>query len=101
MVRRPTVAWASCPCARAVPNAEPGVPVPCYEYADPEDAPVNSSLELAVVSSSKEKPTVTKALTVAQVYQVSCENFPALLSKEAFRVLSSFAFNSAHSSGTT
>ncbi len=32
---------------------------------DPEVATLNSSLELTVGSSSKEKPTVTRALTVA------------------------------------
>ena len=35
---------------------------------DPEVATVNSSLELTVGSSSKEKPTVTRAVTVATCY---------------------------------
>ena len=34
-------------------------------FCDPEVATVNSSLELTVGSSSKEKPAVTKAVTVA------------------------------------
>ncbi len=40
---------------------------------DPEVAAVNSPLELTVGSSSKEKPTVTRALTVACIYPQTTE----------------------------
>ena len=48
---------------------------------DPEVATVNSSLELTVGSSSKEKPTVTRAMTVATrpfvcAGPVLCRRFP-------------------------
>lgn len=37
---------------------------PCHEQDDPEVGAVSSSLELTVSSSSKDKPTVTKAVAV-------------------------------------
>ena len=63
MVRSDRTRDRTCPCAGAELALSEVKGCPCYEYDDPEVESVNSSLE-CVGSSSKEKSTVTKAVTV-------------------------------------